>query len=53
MISLTAHFINKNWTKTDIVLNVKAMEGSHTGDYLASVFMAMLKDWQISENERF
>ena len=52
-MSLTAHFINKNWTKTDIVLNVKAMEGSHTGDYLASVFMAMLEDWQISRKRVF
>ena len=46
-MSLTAHFINNNWEKNNIVLNVKTMEGSHTGKYLALTFMAMLEEWQM------
>ena len=34
-ISLAAHFINNNWGKNDVLLNVKVMEGSHTREYLA------------------
>ena len=53
-ISLTVHFINNNWKTIDIVLillNVKTMEGSHTGKYLASNFIAMLEEWQISKEK--
>ena len=51
IVSLTTHLINTNWEKNDIYL--KAMEGSHTGECLASTFMAMLEDWQISEERVF
>ena len=38
MMSLTAHFITKNWKKFNVLLNVKATQGSRTGEYLASTF---------------
>ena len=53
MMSLTAHFINKKWKKMEIVLNIKVLESSHTGEYLASIFMEMLEDWQISRTQVF
>lgn len=32
LISLTCHFIDKNWERKQVMLNVKAMFGSHTGE---------------------
>lgn len=47
MMSLTCHFIDKEWKRQQIVLNVKAMHGSHTGEYISDVFLGLLKYWDI------
>ena len=47
LMSLTAHFIDKNWERVQVVLNVKAMFGSHTGEYIAETFLNLLKEWDI------
>lgn len=48
LMSLTAHFINKNWNRVQIVLNVKAMSGSHTGEYIGQIFLTILEEWKIN-----
>ena len=47
MMSLAAHLITKNWEKFNVLPNVKAMQGSHTGEYLASTFLELLEEWQL------
>lgn len=47
-MSLTGHFIDGDWKRQQVVLNVKAMEGSHTGEYISQTFLAMLEHWGIS-----
>lgn len=48
LMSLTAHFIDKQWKRVQLVLNVKAMSESHTGEYISQVFLAMLQEWGIN-----
>lgn len=43
LIRLTAHFIEEKWERKQVILNMRAMEGSHTGQYIANCFMSMLK----------
>ncbi|XP_030008124.1 zinc finger BED domain-containing protein 4-like [Sphaeramia orbicularis] len=47
LMSLTAHFIDQHWKRIQLVLNVKAMSGSHTGEYISQVFLTMLQEWEI------
>nr|XP_023660962.1 zinc finger BED domain-containing protein 4-like [Paramormyrops kingsleyae] len=49
-MSLTCHFIDNNWERKQVVLNVKAMSGSHTGEYISSMFLSMLKHWDINHD---
>ena len=46
-MSLTCHFINSDWERKLIVLSVKAMYGSHTGEYISEVFLRLLRHWGI------
>uniref|UniRef100_A0A8C5LYW3 BED-type domain-containing protein n=1 Tax=Leptobrachium leishanense TaxID=445787 RepID=A0A8C5LYW3_9ANUR len=50
LMSLTCHFIDSGWTKRQLVLNTKAMQGSHTGEYIKEMFLGMLEDWGISKD---
>lgn len=50
LMSLTCYFIDSNWQRKQIVLNVKAMSGSHTGDYISEVFLSMLNDCGINQD---
>ncbi|XP_029966352.1 zinc finger BED domain-containing protein 4-like [Salarias fasciatus] len=50
LMSLTCHFIDKNWIRKQVVLNTKAMHGSHTGEYISQTFLGMLQDWNISKD---
>ena len=47
LMSLTAHFIDKNWKKVQLVLNVKSLTQSHTGQYIGETFLSMLQEWEI------
>lgn len=49
LMSLTCHFIDSDWERKQIVLNVKAMHGSHTGEYISEVFLSLLKHWDIDK----
>ena len=51
LMSLTAHFIDNNWERQQVVLNTRAMSGSHTAQYIGDTFMEMLEFWGI-EKER-
>lgn len=44
-MSLTAHFIDRNWKRVQVVLNAKAMP-----EYIGQMFLKML-EWDI-ENKR-
>lgn len=50
LMSLTCHFIDAEWTRKQVMLNTKAMHGSHTGEYLKETFLNMLDDWKISKD---
>lgn len=47
LMSLTCHFINSDWERRQVVLNVKAMYGSHTGEYISEVFLSLLRHYDI------
>lgn len=47
LMSLTGHFIDNVWTRKQVVLNVKTMTGSHTGNYIREMFLTMLEYWEI------
>ena len=38
LMSLTGHLIDNVWTRKQVVLNVKTMTGSHTGNNIRDVF---------------
>lgn len=48
LMSLTCHFIDDNWERKQVLLNVKTMSGSHTGEYIGDMFITMLNYWDIS-----
>ncbi|XP_073689317.1 zinc finger BED domain-containing protein 4-like [Garra rufa] len=50
LMSLTCHFIDDNWERKQVVLNAKAMSGSHTGEYISNLFISLLKYWDISHD---
>lgn len=50
LMSTTCHFIDSNWERKRVILNVKAMSGSHTGDYIREMFLGMLNDWDINQD---
>ncbi|GLD69010.1 zinc finger BED domain-containing protein 4-like protein [Lates japonicus] len=50
LMSLICHFIDAEWTRKQVVLNTRAMHGSHTGKYLKETFLSMLEDWKISKD---
>ncbi|XP_071246206.1 uncharacterized protein [Salvelinus alpinus] len=47
LMSLTGHFIDNVWTRKQVVLNVKTMTGSHTGNYIREMFLTILEYWEI------
>uniref|UniRef100_A0A672YBA6 BED-type domain-containing protein n=1 Tax=Sphaeramia orbicularis TaxID=375764 RepID=A0A672YBA6_9TELE len=47
LMSLTCHFIDNEWTRKQVVLNTRAMQGSHTGEYLKDTFLSMPEEWKI------
>lgn len=49
-MSLTCHFFDNEQTRTQVVLNTRAMHGSHTGEYLKDTFLSMREVWKISKD---
>ena len=49
MLSLTAHWVVEKFERMSAVLHVMALEGSHTGMYIAEKFNDMLSDWSITK----
>ncbi|XP_078112300.1 zinc finger BED domain-containing protein 4-like [Sander vitreus] len=47
LMSLTCHLIDSDWERKQIILNGKAMHGSHTGEYISEVFLSLLRHWDI------
>ena len=43
MMSLSAHFITKNWEKFNVLLNIKATQGSHTGEISGFNFLGTIR----------
>ena len=50
MVSLTAHWVEQDFTKMSAVLCVKEMEGSHTGGAICAKFCSMLSEWGIEKH---
>ncbi len=50
LMSLTCNCIDDNWERKQVVLNAKAMSGSHTGEYISNIFISLLKYWDISHD---
>jgi len=47
LLSMTAHWVEQDFTKMSAVLCVKEMEGSHTGNAIGAKFVSMLSEWNI------
>ncbi len=50
LMSLTCHFIDDQWIRRQVILNTKAMTGSHTGEYISEMFLGMLEEWEIDKD---
>ena len=50
LLSLTAHWVEQDFTKMSAVLCVKEMEGSHTGSAICAKFVSMLSEWDIKKH---
>jgi len=48
LMSITGHFISEDWSRKQVVLNVKLMTGSHTASYIQETFLNILEDWDIA-----
>lgn len=48
-ISLTAHYLDKDWVLQKKLLNFSPLPPPHTGEHLSSKLFAMIEDWGIEE----
>ncbi|KTF76384.1 hypothetical protein cypCar_00040455 [Cyprinus carpio] len=48
LMSLTGHLISEDWSRRQVVLNVKPMIGSHSASYIQETFLNMIVDWDIA-----
>ena len=46
-ISMSGHFVNVNYERRDILLNVKHFPGRHTGVAISDIFSEMIESWKI------
>ena len=46
-VSLTGHWINKDFSRRNAVLSVKHFPGSHTGENISRMICQMMTDWEI------
>ena len=46
-LGITAHWISSNWELKNTILDFQPLEGSHTGENLATVFFDTLKEYGI------
>lgn len=51
-VSLTGHWINKEFMRCSGVLSAKHFPGSHTGENIAHMIRKMMTDWEISEKRQ-
>ena len=49
LISLTAHWIENSFVRKSAVLNVKHLEGSHSGENICESIESMIDFWKISK----
>ena len=50
-LSLTVHWIDSNWNRRFVVISLKNLEDSHTGQLISRTILDMLDTWGI-ENEK-
>lgn len=51
-LSLTAHWIDSNWERQYAFLQLRLLEGSHTGEMLAAELLSIMEDWKIVGDRR-
>ena len=51
LLSFTAHWIANDFQKLSAVLNVKLLEGSHTGAHLCKQYNEILSSWNIEKSQ--
>ena len=47
-LSLTGHWINDNWERTEGCLHAQPFDDSHTGENIGNVVMRCLENWNIT-----
>ena len=47
-ITITAHFINRNWNLRNFVLQIRLLEESHTGVNIGAVLREALTEWNLN-----
>ena len=50
LLSLTAHWVEQDFTKVSAVLCVKELEGSHTGSAICAKLTSMFSEWDIEKS---
>ena len=51
-VSLTGHWIDKDFARCSAVLSAKHFPGSHTGENISHMICQMMTDWEISEDRQ-
>ena len=51
LLSLTGHWVDKNFQKVSAVLSVEELQGYHTGNHICEKFDVMLAEWKIEKNK--
>ena len=48
LFGITAHFINKEYERRDVVISLQEVKGRYTGENLGEVLCQILQSWDIS-----
>ena len=48
-VTVTLHFIDKEWNLKSIVLETKELKGSHTAEHLKDALLCTFNDWNLSD----
>jgi hypothetical protein len=53
VISIIAHFVNKNWERQHLQLSMSRLYGGHSGENVAAHIVPILRDWGIDNRIGF
>src|SRR5271169_1700 len=52
-LTITAHFINKEWELQSVIVDFIQIWGKHTGENIKEIFISFLQDFEIQSKVKF